>query len=75
MATRYEYNGEYAIKFDSPIYEHKESVELYDCLNWKMLDTTDYSVNELAEIAWEVSASGRHISEEEFNNLINKKRD
>jgi hypothetical protein len=73
--TRYEYNGEYAMKFISPIVDHKEAVELFDCLNWQLVDVSDFSVKELAETAGEISATWRHISEEEYNDIINKKRD
>lgn len=73
--TRYEYDGEYAMKFISPIVDHKEAVELYDCQHWVMVDSDKLSVNELAEIAWEVSAWWRSITEEEYNEIVNKKRD
>lgn len=73
MAERkYRYNGEYAVKYDSPIASNMESVELFDCLNWKFVDTSKYSLDQIVDIVSEVWGTWREITEEEYNEVIKK---
>lgn len=64
------FNGEYAVKYISPLKSHKSEVELFSCLNWNMVNTDDMPVESLVDIVSEVWASWRRVSEDEFNEIV-----
>lgn len=71
---KYRYNGEYAVKYESLIYKNKDSVELFDCVNWEFVDTKNMTVEWLADLVAEIGWTGRDITEEEYNEIINKEK-
>ena len=68
-------NGEYAVKYKSPIYENKDDVEIFDIHSWKMLDIKSMTVDQICDITSEVWWTWRNISEDEYNSIINKKEE
>ena len=67
----YRYNWEYATRHITPVSEHKNAVEIYDRYNDHMLNTSEWSVEELADLISEVWASWRRITKEEYEKIIN----
>ena len=67
----YRYNWEYATKHITPISEHKNAVEIYDRYGHHMLNTSEWTVEQLVDHVWEVWGTWRRITKEEYERIIN----
>ena len=65
-------NGEYAVKYKSPIYKNKDDVEIFDINSWKMLDVTSWTVDQICDVTSEVWWTWRDISEADYNKRTKK---
>lgn len=51
-----------------------DEVQIFDRLNWKFRDITERDRKQLIKVLGDVTENGKQITEEEYNEIINKEK-
>ena len=71
---KYAKNLEYAVKIVAPVSDYKDEWKIYDRIAEALLDTAEWTEDELTDVCSEVVASWNTITEEEYNEIVGSEK-